>query len=56
MSKYRKTIAAFLAALLALPLADWAGGGEPFSMGTLLAGVLAATGSALGVYMTPNSP
>ena len=56
MSKARKAAAAFIVAILALPIADWIGGGETFSMGTVLGAIIAAAGSALAVYMTPNSP
>jgi len=55
MSRYRKAVAAFITAALALPIADWVGGGAPFSFGTLLAGIVAAAVAAFTVYMTPNA-
>ena len=55
MTKYRKAIAAFLAPLIALPLAGWASGEVEFSTSVLGAAVVAAITAAL-TYAIPNAP
>ena len=56
MTKYRKALAAFVLAILALPIADWIGGGAPFSWGTVTAGIVTAAIAGFTVLMTPNAP
>lgn len=51
----RKALVALLIPILALPFADWLGGGSPFSWGTVVAAVSAGMIAALGVYFTPNA-
>lgn len=47
---------AFIGGLLALPIAAWVGGDEPFSTKALVSGLVTALLMAFGVYMTPNEP
>ncbi len=55
MSKIRKAIAAFIGALLVLPIGEWITGDEPFSSETLISAVVSALVVALGVYFAPRN-
>lgn len=56
VSQFRKAVTAFIGGLLALPIAAWVGGDEPFSTKALVSGLVTAVLMAFSVYMTPNEP